>query len=84
MREIEQRNFHSAVVSGPKVIDQVATDQWANEYAKMSSVPVISQQANFNEVSCFDYSHCIKIKIRTFAQGSQRLIFLVDKITDYV
>lgn len=54
MREIESRNFHSvAVVSGPKVIDQVANDQWATEYAKMSSVPVISQQARFNEVSCF-------------------------------
>lgn len=52
MREIESRNFHS-VVSGPKVIDQVANDQWAAEYAKMATVPVVSQQANFNEVSCF-------------------------------
>lgn len=84
MREIEQRNFHSAVSAGPKVIDQVANDQWAKEYAKMSSVPVISQQANFSEVSCFDCSHCIEIKIRTFARRSQRLILLVDKITDYV
>lgn len=52
MREIESRNFHSAVSAGPKVIDQVTNDTWAKEYAKMSSVAVISQQPNFNEVSC--------------------------------
>lgn len=67
MREIESRNFHPAVVSGPKVIDQVANDQWAKEYAKMASVPVLSQEPNFNEVSFCCFIRFFRDKFRTFA-----------------
>lgn len=49
MREIESRSFNTGVESGPRVIDQVANEQWAKDYAARH----MPQLANFSEVSCF-------------------------------